>query len=344
MDTLHEQVPLPIEENMDADFARRALDELFCLVRAYRTGESFSRLMSFVARFRAYSPYNAMLLHIQMPGAVFVASPSRWRRKYGRLLKPDGRPLIILQPMGPVMFVFDVSDTEPGPAAKPLPPEVTNPFAVRGGQVGWRLEMTIENAKRDGVRVLTQKAGSQAAGFICAVEAEARQSQPFETGREQSGGPMVRHVRVRYDLMINDGMTREARYATLVHELSHLYCGHLGTPDSRWWPDRCSATLAQREFEAESVTYLVCTRLGIDKPSAAYLAGYVRHNRDVPDISLECIMKSAGLIEQMGSKALKPREDRKDGSAGGRRVEKGRDRVRGDSGLPLRAGGDQGNA
>ncbi len=64
------------------------------------------------------------------------------------------------------MFVFDVSDTEPLPDAPALPKEVTSPFEVRGGTVGSKLERTIENAKRDGVRVSLRSAGSQSAGQI----------------------------------------------------------------------------------------------------------------------------------------------------------------------------------
>ncbi len=96
----------------------------------------------------------------------------------------------------------------------------------------------------------------------------------------------------------------------MVHELAHLYCGHLGTPDARWWPDRRGLTDTQREFEAESVTYLVCGRLGIDNPSAEYLAGYMEQHPAVPAISIECVMKAAGLIEQMGLKRQKPRQER----------------------------------
>jgi hypothetical protein len=45
-------------------------------------------------------------------------------------VKPNANPLIILQPMGPVMFVFDVSDTEPLQGAKSLPLRVTDPFRI----------------------------------------------------------------------------------------------------------------------------------------------------------------------------------------------------------------------
>jgi len=67
--------------------------------------------------------------------------------------------------------------------------------------------------------------------------------------------------------------------------------------------------LAGTEFAAESICYLVCGQLGIENPSEKYLANYLKDNGegDVPAISLECVMKSAGLIEQMGHARLKPR-------------------------------------
>jgi hypothetical protein len=50
-------------------------------------------------------------------------------------------------------------------------------------------------------------------------------------------------------------------------------------------------------------------RLGIDSPSAKYLSEYLEYRKETPPISLECVMKSAGLIEQMGRGRLKPRKD-----------------------------------
>ena len=64
-----------------------------------------------------YSPFNAMLIHTQMPGARFVATPKRWGQHYKRTIHPGARPITILQPKGPVLFVFDVSDTTPLPDA-----------------------------------------------------------------------------------------------------------------------------------------------------------------------------------------------------------------------------------
>ena len=68
-----------------------------------------------------------------------------------------------------------------------------------------------------------------------------------------------------------------------------------------------------REFEAESVCYLVCQRLGIDNPSEKYLAGYMGKNKEVPPISLECVMAASGLVEKMGRERLGLRKKAKEG-------------------------------
>jgi hypothetical protein len=294
------------EKKRDEKETKRALDELFILARQYRTGSAYQDLMRFVAHFRYYSPYNAMLIHVQMPGATFVAPAHRWIRDYRRSIKPNARPLVILQPMGPVMFVFDVSDTEAGGESMHLPTDVERPFEVQKGVAGKHLETTIQNAERDGVRTHRRQEGSQSAGSIHMASGKQAPLK-FPISGNRAPFPTFVDVPVRYELIINSMLSDEAQYATLVHELAHLYGGHVGTPNEKWWPDRQRLPHEAREFEAESVSYLICERLGIESPSAAYLAGYLK-DKEPPEISLECVMKSTGLIEQMGQKRLKQRK------------------------------------
>jgi hypothetical protein len=250
----------------DADVAQRALDELFTLSQQYRRSAAYFNLMKFISRFRWYAPFNAMLVHAQMPGARFVAPAGRWLHEYGRRVRVAARPLVILQPKGPVMFVFDVSDTEPvGDDSPPLPVEVTEPFEVQHGSVGLELERTVTNAVRDGILIAIEAGGSQSAGSIRTAGPGGGALQFQVRVRPQ---PAFESIPRRYELLLNKRHSREAQYATLVHELAHLYCGHLGSPDPRWWPDRRGFALDLMEFEAESVSYLVCTRLGIATPSA----------------------------------------------------------------------------
>jgi len=289
----------------EREATRRALDELFRNTARYSSSGAYQELLDFVSGFRSYSPYNAMLVNIQMRGARYVAPASRWYHEYKRRIRPGARPLVILQPMGPVMFVFDVSDTEPEEGAPKLPAKVTDPFQVHKGAVRGELAHTIENAMRDGIEVTEQDAGSQSAGLIRTTE----RNQYLAFLERQHPKPQYVRVLLRYELLLNKKHSAEVRYATLTHELAHLYCGHLGTPNPKWWPDRRGLSPLVVEFEAESISYLVCRRLGIHSPSAEYLAGYVRDHQKTPEISLDCVMKVAGAIEQMGRKRLPPRKE-----------------------------------
>jgi len=170
-------------------------------------------------------------------------------------------------------------------------------------------QRTIENSKRDGIEIIAKKEGSQLAGFIMAVSEEYSNFLLFRIGKDQKGFPIYQRIPVRYCLLLNENLSRESHYATLTHELGHLYCGHWGTPNRKWWLDRSHLEKTVREFEAEAVSFLVCSRKDIANPSDRYLSGYLDHYDEIPLISPETIMKAAGLIEQMGTTRMKPRKE-----------------------------------
>ena len=90
--------PTPAEQ-WSAEADKRALDELFASAGRYSSTQEFQELVEFTRRFRHYSPFNALLVHAQKPGATYVLRSSEWRDKYGRTVKPGARPLVALQPM-----------------------------------------------------------------------------------------------------------------------------------------------------------------------------------------------------------------------------------------------------
>ena len=78
---------LPRGEASDREAIHGALDELFENARQFNSSKAYLELMQFIGRFRFYSPFNAMLIHIQMPGARFVATARRWGRDFHRQVK-----------------------------------------------------------------------------------------------------------------------------------------------------------------------------------------------------------------------------------------------------------------
>ena len=64
-------------------------------------------------------------------------------------------------------------------------------------------------------------------------------------------------------------------------------------------PVRQSMGHRQIELEAESVSFLVCSRNGVTSKAETYLASYVAQNTAVDDIDLYQIMRAAGQIETL---------------------------------------------
>ena len=291
-----------------SDEASHVLDELVHDARIYRAGRAFRELLEFAGRFRFYSPFNAMLVRVQLEGATFVAPARRWREKYGRAVRPEARPIVILRPRGPVMIVFDVSGTVPVDGeALPLPPEVVRPFEIsRLPDVEGIMARTERNALRDVVRITRASAGSCQAGRIETAPGPALQL----TVRRGNATDVVL-VPQRYVACLNEDHDSSRQYATLVHELAHLYCGHLGTPDERWWPNRSRLDHATEEFEAEAVAFIVCKRIDDGVRFPPYLADVLGDRDELPPFSLDRVVKVAGDIEKMGRQSLPPRKDRR---------------------------------
>lgn len=99
------------DRSLAYEACQSAVDALF--QHALETGENlaFLEFLAFAKRFSNLSVYNAMLVRVQHPGATAVASARRWAG-IDRYPKPGARPLMILQPFGPVTFVYAMEDSE----------------------------------------------------------------------------------------------------------------------------------------------------------------------------------------------------------------------------------------
>lgn len=275
-----------------------ALDELFHEAGMYRQGKEVRELYDFISRFPKFGAYNASLIHAQKPGSVYVASAGEWRR-FNRTIKPGARPVVILWPFAPVRFMFDLSDTE---GDKPFPEELLRPFRTDGRLPPNVFERLLKNLPRDGIALYEADHGTASAGYI---EATASPHKLYTGDKE---------VYVLYDLVVNCNHSPEEKFATIAHELGHLYCGHLGSPETAWWPNRTHLGVDEEEFEAESVAWLVCRRVGIANPSASYLSTYLKEDNEIPQVSIDHVLRAVSKVEAMMYRHLPLRTER-DGHA-----------------------------
>lgn len=256
----------------------RLLDDLFRATVSHHSSQVYRELLDYVSRFRRYSAYNGFLVRVQRPTVGYVATPSDWMKEFERRVKPDARQLVMLRPFGPVMFVFDIADTE----GKPAPPDLMNPFDAKGELDPTVWDNTVGNCSKDRIQVIARDMQVTSAGWArCTGAPGAKQLPEFE---------------VTY----NKNQKRLDAYCTLVHELAHIYLGHVCGHPKRKWPDRRSEKSDMKEFEAESVAYVVCARQGVMTTAPQYLADYLGHNDSIPPIDIHRVLVVASKIEDMG--------------------------------------------
>jgi hypothetical protein len=256
------------------------VDALLRESTAYRNSASFQEMVSFMGNFRDYAPFNNMLVKLQNPSCSFFATQRDWGRRFRRWLKEDARPMLILAPMHPVMLVYDLDSTE-GPA---LPQELQQFAKFEGEWDPARLSRTLKNAStRDLIRIDTVKLSSTNAGFA--------------TISAGHGGMKMR-------IALHDELDEPSRYGVLLHELAHIYLGHLGGDKDGWWPSRGDLTRRAMEVEAEAVAHIVSRRAGLKGASPHYVSRYLDGDATLQAISLDLIAKVSGRLEGMGTGTL----------------------------------------
>lgn len=279
----------------DAERARRSIASMVDEALASGAASSLNDLLAQVAAFRQYRPFNALLAVLQHPHPQHLLPADDWRERWGRSVRPHERPTVLLVPHGPVMFQYDVSQTEGDVSSRALPPHLRNPFAMRDVRdADFALSWLKMNAKHDGVRVLEGRTGHVLAGTL-------QRSAAGQTMRTDSrdGQVVGASSRVRYECMLNSAYTATEQLATLAHELGHLYCGHQGAGPKDWWKDRSSTSHMQKEFEAETTAQVVFRRIAPDAELPPHLDQYCRPGAPRPGGDWSVIMRAAARVIDM---------------------------------------------
>jgi antirestriction protein ArdC len=250
------------------------------LLAAFDTGksEAMKNYFRFMATFRNYSMGNQMLIYSQRPTATLVKGFKGWNQ-YGRYVRKGEKGIMILAPLVGkrkaaknesddagercifgfrATFVFDVSQTE----GQPLPDAGIQEVKGDPGFYSDRLRQFAA-----GRNIVLKEVGADDLGTALG---------------SSSGGT----IKLKSDL------EKAASFAVLAHEVAHeiLHQGE-GRRGRK-------TTTNQRELEAESVAFIVCTAIGLDHAGAAdYIKMY--------DGTKEGLLASLQFIQQTAQAILK---------------------------------------
>ena len=271
---------------VDLELALNPVDEMFAASTRLRNSRNFMELLHFIARFPNYSAFNGLLLYLQDSSASYVATARTWAKKFCRRPGLKARPLVILAPMAPIRFVFDIRDTE-GP---PVPLDLITPVES-SQQLSGKVYMNTQlNCSHHGIAVFEKTLNHDAKDTADRITPALRkQYKDLNIERDTS-----------YLIHLNVSQNLEDKYSSLVHELGHIFCGHLGIDRYAWWPERDDLNISSEEIEAGCVAYLVSRRLGLRACSEKYLSTYTGIDQKMPTFSLNAILQAVSYVEEMG--------------------------------------------
>lgn len=269
------------------------IDELQFLVKSYRDSNEFKKMLDFIGSFPYLAPYNAMLVQMQKPGATFVLTGKKWA-EYGRQPKLNGQKLIVLKPFGPVQCVFDFEDTEPIPNAIKVMKEAdlikkyTESLQQAQGDLDKKkMDTLVSNLPVYGIYLDDNFLASNSYGGYIMPYHDQKLKVKIDKDYDME-------ISSNFVISVNKKQSNAAKFHTICHELGHLFCNHQ-CYDKR---KKRKLTLKEKEFEAETVAWLMCKRHGISNPSEEYLASYAPKG-EIPICSTELIMRAVTEIERM---------------------------------------------
>lgn len=292
-------------ESSTARNARRdaELEELTEQIRAgveqVSSSEQWKRFLDFAASFHTYSARNQILMFMQKPNLTQVAGYNHWK-KLGRQVRKGEKGLRILAPVTASMpydrdgnpidkadldsysksdvrwkrrmvgvkptSVFDVSQTDGDPLPEPPGGQLLEGAAPEGM---W--DSLVEIAEERGFRVEKRD-----------LRAEGNKAEGFTSFSDKL-------------IVVRDGTDDAEAVATLTHEVGHMLMHDPGTETD------VQAYLLHRgqaEVEAESFTYIVAAKHGLDTSgySFDYINGWAGGDPDKVLASADRVTKTAKTV------------------------------------------------
>jgi antirestriction protein ArdC len=249
----------------------QATEQLLEALNAGRS-EALTQYLGAIAKFRAYSFLNVLLILKSCPNASHVAGYRTWQ-SFGRQVKQGEKGIMILAPM----FRKRAENTE----ASTTKDENRSVSGYRPVYV-WDLQQTTGKDLPEIGRVTGHPSFylERLEQFVCSNGIALRYSDEIALARGKAE---------KGKITLLPDQTPAETFATLVHEVAHS--------DMHFGERRTNTNKRIRETEAESVSYVVCTAIGLEPgtSSSDYIGLYGGDSKLLME-SLEYVRATASRI------------------------------------------------
>lgn len=269
-------------------------NKLFNEILKFGSFNNFVDFAIFIGKMKNLSVFNAAMIFCQRPGAIWVETEKDWASR-GRFLKPNATPLVILKPFAPVEFVYEyeetVGDDLPFLSGAIQQTEIEELNGVNLNAVFCRLNDNL-------IYVAEKPLGERQSGFV-----EVPKEEILVEVVKGNGNLFI--LPAQYAIILNKNKSVSQKFLTIIHELGHLFCGHLPLPESAKTDkkrlvkfDRSDLSVNTMEHEAEAVCKLVCERINVKYDNYEYLNGY-KENGKAPDINMNVVISAADEVRKL---------------------------------------------
>lgn len=225
------------------DLTRQCKDGLAAL----STSKEYLEYLKAISRFSSYSSRNVLLILLQNPKATLVAGYRDWQKKFNRCVKQGEKGIAILAPI----------------LRKKKEPDNDNTFFI----CGFRIAYVFDISQTIG-EPLPQFYDSDVVDKVydySRIKAALSAYTSYEIELSDSLGGVLGLCRyTERKILLKSDLTEFSIITTLVHEIAHA---ELHAPDKT---EGIKKSKCEREAEAESVAYIVCSALGMDLSDSSF--------------------------------------------------------------------------
>lgn len=270
-------------------FMQKLSDMLEHGLETYATSDKYRDLLKTMSKFHSYSAQNCLLILEQNPQASFVAGFDSWKRNFHRYVKKDSHAIMIKSPckyktkdengneeerLGfRASYVFDIEDTAQIHGKPPVQIGVEN------------LSGSVQNYS-DMILCLTTCAGI-----------------PIEYSKIKGKANGCYTEEPSPHIVIDSSLSEIQTVKTLIHEIAHSRLHNSKSTEK----SEKKKTRDQRELEAESVAYIVCSYFNLDTSDYSFpyiLSWSAERFREILKESMSDIQKVSSYIIEETEKAM----------------------------------------
>lgn len=275
-------------------------------------GDNYKDYLKFCSKLPRYSINNQILIMMQRPDATMCQSFNGWK-SMGRTIKKGEKGIRIL---APAPFKIEKERVKKDSFGQSV-------LDANGEEVKEKVQVMVNSFKPVSTFDVSQTEGdelpkigveellSDVDGYEMILESFKEIIPVPVTFEDIRSGAKGYFNTEENRIAIKEGMSESQTIKTLIHEASHQA---LHSKDSLSPIDK--KTKEQKEVEAESVAFIVCSHLGIDTSdySFGYLAGW-SSGKDIKELkeSLETIRKCASdFITKIDDLLLKKEKEKEE--------------------------------